>query len=458
MTQTPNIAMDSTLLSYPGYLKMYLNAVVFASVLPGESESKSLSTYSFDPKKMKAAAKNAMPSSIDAATPTGFISQIDLSEAEAFGVKAAPFAFRDCSVPVGCLASLVPAGDFFCAERSAPCLIAYHPLQSAIFAYAGAKEKPVCRSFGHERISALAASPDGTRVVAGMENGNLAVWCLESGELVRVVEGAHFQAVRVIRFSPDGQLLATGSSDALIKVWPESPTSLGPLYSFSGHSAAVTDLSFSSGAIGRTGRLVSCSLDGTARMFDLCDGQCLFEVKLPSPLTCLAIDAAETQMFCGSVDGNIYAADLGPVGDSQTVLKAHRGAVAALAWSPEERVLVSGGLEDGCLAFWEAQTRQLLKTLSLGQKCGVSGVVVVQRADVLKSMMTVGAAGKDSTKNLTPFRRVGAGLVALDESVPLKRPQLASAANSDAGGEMYEVKRENAQLRQINGDLIALLE
>lgn len=439
---------------------MFLNAVVFASVLPAESSSSSSSssnTFSFDPKKIKAAAKNAPPSSVDASTPTGFISQIDLSEAEAFGVKTAPFAFRDCSAPVRCLASLVPSNEFFCPERATPTLIAYHPLQSALFTYAGGKEKPVCRSFGHERISSLSASPDGRLVVGGMESGNLAVWCLESGELVSLLEGAHFQAVRVIRFSPDGRLLATGAADALIKVWQFGAggfvsSAAVPLYSFAGHSAPVTDLSFSVCTTGSMGRLISCSLDASLRIFDLCDGQCLLELKLPEPLTCLAMDAAELQLFCGSVEGAIYAVDLVASAEpSHCVLKGHRGAVSALAWSPEERALISAGFEDGNVCFWEAQTRQLLKTVSLGQKCGVSGLVVLQRAEVLK---TVTAAGRA----MVPFKRVGTSVAVVDESVPLKGPAMAVKTMTASGEEVGQLKRENAQLRQINGELVSLLD
>ncbi len=442
---------------------MYLNAVVFASVLPAESSSSAAlgtsNTFTFDPKKIKASAKNAAPSSVDAAAPTGFISQIDLSEAEAFGVKAAPFAFRDASIPLHCLSSLLPQNEFFFPERNGPCLLAYHPLQSAIFAYAGGKEKPVCRSFGHERVTALSASPCGRFVVAGMENGSLAAWCVETGELVAVVEGAHFQAVRVVRFTADGQLLATGAADALVKVWYFSVGCIGAsaVYSFSGHSAGVTDLCFSACSIGRTGRLLSCSLDGSVRMIDLCDGQCLLELKMPGPVTCLALDAAETQLFCGTLDGSIHAIDLCPVPAAtieRPLLKAHRGPVSALAWSPEDRVLISAGLEDGCVAFWDSQTSQLMKTLSLGQKCGVSGLVVLAKGEVAKSITA------KETKVLVPFKRVGSAIGGMDQSVPLRKPSESKKGSADAadGDELGQLKRENTQLRQINGELVSLLE
>ncbi len=44
------------------------------------------------------------------------------------------------------------------------------------------------------------------------------MWLVESGELVRTLEG-HTDMVNSVSFSPDGQSIVSGSRDNTIRVW-----------------------------------------------------------------------------------------------------------------------------------------------------------------------------------------------------------------------------------------------
>ena len=92
--------------------------------------------------------------------------------------------------------------------------------------------------------------------------GQLLVWEWRSETYVLKQQG-HFYDVSTVAFSPDGTHIASGADDFKVKVWSVSSGSC--FVTFSDHTAAITDLVFTT----NSNALVSSSLDGTCRAFDL---------------------------------------------------------------------------------------------------------------------------------------------------------------------------------------------
>jgi WD40 repeat protein len=69
--------------------------------------------------------------------------------------------------------------------------------------------------------NALGFSPDGMRLAAACDNGELVVWDHASGEMTHRMTG-HDDRVRDVCWSPDGKLLATASTDRTARVWDAS--------------------------------------------------------------------------------------------------------------------------------------------------------------------------------------------------------------------------------------------
>ncbi len=74
--------------------------------------------------------------------------------------------------------------------------------------------------------SALAISPDGTRLVAGVSNGEIQLWSIPAKQLIwkrsahREVRGfIGFEGVRDVTFSPDGCRVVSCGADGAIKLW-----------------------------------------------------------------------------------------------------------------------------------------------------------------------------------------------------------------------------------------------
>jgi serine/threonine protein kinase len=67
-------------------------------------------------------------------------------------------------------------------------------------------------------VEFLAFSPDGTLLAGGSTDKTIKIWDVRSGKYKTTIEG-HQGSVNSVAFSPDGTLLASGSNDKTIKLW-----------------------------------------------------------------------------------------------------------------------------------------------------------------------------------------------------------------------------------------------
>lgn len=119
-------------------------------------------------------------------------------------------------------------------------------------------------------LSSLVISPAGDWIAMASEGGSgsggeLAVWEWRN-------RSAHLRAashaaneVADIAYSPDGRLIATGGRDAKVRLWRVASGGRA-VVTFHEHAAPVTAVVFPSS---KPKVLISASLDGTIRAFDL---------------------------------------------------------------------------------------------------------------------------------------------------------------------------------------------
>ena len=205
-------------------------------------------------------------------------------------------------------------------------------------------------SISQHKINTVAISPTSDWLAFGAKDlGQLLVWEWQSETYVLKQQG-HYYNVNCVAFSPDGQLVATGGDDAKVKVWN---TSSGFCFvTFSEHKAPIKAVEFACGETGNA--VITASLDGTVRAFDLARYRNFRTMRPPEPcqLLSLAIDGGGEVICAGAMEPyEIYTWSL-RTGKLLDVLTGHNGPVCSLAFSPLQPILASSSW-DQSVRVWE---------------------------------------------------------------------------------------------------------
>lgn len=229
---------------------------------------------------------------------------------------------------------------------------------------------PVPRIAEHDGgLLCLAFSPDGRLLASGGYGEAAHVWNVFTGQLYCQLPGHHYW-VSSLRFSPDGQTLATTHWDRekrTIRLWEvRSGKERGQL---SGHTDRVSSLAFAP-----DGRFASAGDDKTIRIWDLNTG-------------------AETEC-----------------------LRGHESVVGPLAFSSDGQRLISGGW-DTTILIWDLKARPQPR----------SAPAAVQSAKDLEALWTA-LAGDDAAK---AYRAIAELSADPEQTVPLLRQHLRPVHSPD---------------------------
>lgn len=158
---------------------------------------------------------------------------------------------------------------------------------------------------------------------------------LEAPELVLQV--GHSRGVRVVALSPDDKIIASGSSDGLIKLWNAASGKL--LHNLIGHSRGINLLAFSpNGNILASGG----SNDQTVRIWDIESGSLVKTLPgYPKPVEAITFSQNGKNLISASSDLTIKVWDM----VFQELIKnidGHRYWFSNMALSPDGKVLATG--------------------------------------------------------------------------------------------------------------------
>lgn len=319
--------------------------------------------------------------------PTGHATMYNLKN----GLSLSP-VFKDIAAERACIGLL----DGVIMNNSAH-FLSFSPAYSTFQVSCFAKEKPVAKFFGHEKMSCIATH--GGLAVAGTSNGSIFIWQVSTGALLKVLNKVHFQQISTLVLTRE--YLCSASVDGTVKVWDRHTLCSGdesiPRYSFAHHTTEVSAVKF--GVVGgKRCRLFTCSHDGTALVYDMFDGALSAKFTFPSPCQSLAVDVAEMCLSVGCQDGVVYVLDLDSTSGeilanmakfghyslkSSSCLKTlDASPVTSLCFSVDNTVLVSG-CSDGTVRFWDCSSMQLIRQIS--GTGSVTNIVSLLRGPVTES-------------------------------------------------------------------------
>jgi WD40 repeat protein len=282
------------------------------------------------------------------------------------------------------------------------------------------------------QFATLDFSPDATWLAAegSLESdgeGLVAVWDRTSGQRVTTLAG-HAGQISVVRFSPDGRWLLTAGDEGTVRVWSAPTWRLHT--TLADHQAPLNDVVFSADgtrvatasddgraivwetSTWRAGAILQAGQDGQDAVSAVAlsaDGQRLVTglrrrtprsllevVHAPTPGSFEdAFDASARASRMGTARAAVWSVDTGiKIAD----LNGHRGAVYAVALSPNASLVVTAGA-DATARLWDAATGVELAVLR-----GHSGQVY--SATFAPSGAFVLTAGEDGTARLWDATRL----------------------------------------------------
>jgi WD40 repeat protein len=209
-------------------------------------------------------------------------------------------------------------------------------------------------------VVAVAFSPDGSMLATGSSDwigwtGHVRLWAVTSGRELRRLSPGWTSGVSGLAFSPNGARLAAGGTDGVVSVWH---VRTGNKLARLGRRSWVNNtdaIAFSPDGT----RLATAGNDKTARVWDASSGEQLLRIPHDTIVQAIAFSPDGTRLATAGNDKTIRVWD---VSSGQQLLKiAQDATVQAIAFSPDGSRLATAG-NDKTARVWDAASgEQLLK-------------------------------------------------------------------------------------------------
>ncbi|MFP4574648.1 MAG: TIR domain-containing protein [Coleofasciculus sp.] len=211
---------------------------------------------------------------------------------------------------------------------------------------------------GHRnKVRSVSFSPDGERIASASSDHTIKLW-QPDGSLIKTLEG-HRDRVREVKFSPDGEMIASASRDGTVNLWTKEGAKL---HSINAHDNDIYDVSFSPDSQ----IIASASQDGTVKLWSR-EGERLNALSgHNAPVISVSFSADGQRLASASADQTVKLWTI--EGEELQTLKGHQGEVTSVSFSGDGQLIATAS-QDKTVKLWTIEGEEL-QTLR-GHKDGI---------------------------------------------------------------------------------------
>ena len=216
-------------------------------------------------------------------------------------------------------------------------------------------------------INSIAWSPDSNLLASGSDDKSIRLWDVSTGLPHPTPFIGHHNYVYSLAFSPKGNMLVSGSYDEAVFVWDVRAARV--MRSLPAHSDPVGGVDFV-----RDGTLiVSCANDGLIRVWDTATGQCLRTLvhEDNAPVTSVRFSPNGKYVLAWTLDSCLRLWNyIDGKGKCVKTYQGHKnekysisGAFGTYGGEDMKWAFVGSGSEDGTVVLWDVSSKNVLQRL-----------------------------------------------------------------------------------------------
>lgn len=238
--------------------------------------------------------------------------------------------------------------DFEIPEYPLQCLQTPTPELSSL--------SPAHTLIGHTAaVLSLDFSPDGELLTSGSVDNTMRIWNVDKASLLRTMYGHPFP-ILVLKYSPNGSFLVTGSTDGTGRIWRVADGEL--VGQLEGHAGWVNDLNISSDG----GLITTCGDDYTVRVWRFLDTKLIQTIdEGMSKISQIDFLPGDERLVWSEENGTIRIRSLD--GQWLHIMDDSNISASAIALDPEGEILISGH-SNGQLNIWDVNHGERLRSIS----------------------------------------------------------------------------------------------